>query len=307
VQGGVWISVRVGIEYGKRALRGHKMRRALATTTSRLGWDAIQKKNKPPKWARAKDKRQPMSREEEELEQVNKMNRKHKPKEVVRQVDGAPIRMRSVGSYKDYAENKEMASKAIERFHALSPDAQAAIIASMETENEPAMVALNTICDMTEEEMNNLDPEEMDKLFKTAGIDPKLMFGAEERVDEECERIAEEIALEILDLRNFLPPASRWRAKEKGLLSQVHQVEKFLIQSYVDDEEDAKLILQKIHEVEKLPKEEQRQAIQSRKQNLLKEKEKEMNSKMEEKERKLRLYLPQGKKRLIDLNDDILS
>jgi hypothetical protein len=134
-----------------------------------------------------------------------------------------------------------------------------------------------------------------------------LMFGAEERVDEECERIAEEIALEIMDLRNFLPPASRWRAKEKGLLSQVHQVEKFLIQSYVDDEEDAKLILQKIHEVEKLPKEEQRQAIQSRKQNLLKEKEKEMNSKMEEKERKLRLYLPQGKKRLIDLNDDILS
>jgi hypothetical protein len=226
-------------------------------------------------------------------------------KVVVKNIDGSQqIKMRSVGSYKDFVDNREMANLAIDRFHKLSAEAQAAIIASMETEHEPVMIALNRICDMDEEEMNNLDPEEMEKLFQTAGIDPKFMFGAEDRVEEECNKIAEEIACEILELRNHLPAASRWRAKEKGMLSQVRQVEKFLLDTYVGDEEDSKLILRKIEEIEKLPEQQQRLVIEARKKKLLIEKENFKKENDEEKDRKLRILLPMSRNKMI--NSDLL-
>jgi hypothetical protein len=178
------------------------------------------------------------------------------------------VAFKDMGHWKEYADNEEKASLAFQKLKKLPADAQAAILASMETENEPTMQALNEICELSPRELDQMDPQEMDKLFKTAGIDPALMFGPESKVKEECDKIAELLAIEFLELRNALPPASRFRFGEKGLLNQVHQIEKFLIGSYVGNGPEADLIQQKIQEVEKMPRSEWNAEIRRRKKAL---------------------------------------
>lgn len=155
---------------------------------------------------------------------------------------GSPLFDKYDAAGKKKADSKKIKRLTEDMYRNMNPETMEGILQSAQAEASTDLQALDKIMNMSDDERSRLSQSDFERLLRKANIDPSAL--EEENQDAAANEVIENIALELMDMRQL--------AKERG--SSPIDVEDRLFSKFFDDADMAERIKEKLSQFSNMSK-----------------------------------------------------